>query len=234
VRANTDSPLNPDRDATVYVAGKMLLKREKVFMQNYFTTGKWTTDIGGVAAAPSGVQTIQWSDYTSSDPLVDIRAQMTLIQQSTGFRPNKLTVGQLVMDKLIDHPDIIDRVKYGQTPGKPAMVNQQTIAAILGLDEIIIGAAIENTAKEGQTAVHSFLSGKGALLTYTPPNPGLQIPSAGYTFTWTGMYGGEAGSGRISKFRMEQLKSDRVEGEIAFDARLVAADLGCFFNNIIA
>jgi hypothetical protein len=33
---------------------------------------------------------------------------------------------------------------------------------------------------------------------------------------------------------MDHLKSDRVEGEMAYDQKLVAADLGYFFNGIVA
>jgi len=234
VRANADAVINPDRDATEYVTGKLLLKREKQLMSNYFTTGKWTTDITGVASAPSGVQTIQWSDYTSSDPIVDLRRQITLMLQSTGFKPNTLLLGQQVLDALVDHPDVIDRVKYGQTPGSPATVNENTLAAILGINRVMVSCAIENTAAEGQTNAHSFLAGKGALLTYAAPNPGLKTPTGGYTFAWTGLYGAEATGGRIKKFRMDHIESDRIEGEMAFDLKLVAADLGCFFASIVA
>jgi hypothetical protein len=60
------------------------------------------------------------------------------------------------------------------------------------------------------------------------------VPSAGYTFSWTGLLGSGAEGGRISKFRMEHLKADRIELEQAFDLKLVAADLGYFFNTVVA
>jgi hypothetical protein len=33
---------------------------------------------------------------------------------------------------------------------------------------------------------------------------------------------------------MEHLKSDRVEGETAYDMKLTGSDLGCFFSAIVA
>jgi hypothetical protein len=39
---------------------------------------------------------------------------------------------------------------------------------------------------------------------------------------------------RIKRFRMEELAADRVEGEMAFDMKLVGADLGIFFYDAIA
>ena len=58
-------------------------------------------------------------------------------------------------------------------------------------------------------------------------------PSGGYTFSWTGAIGAGDSGGRISRFRLEQLKSDRVEIEMAFDQKLVSADLGYRFDTPI-
>ena len=72
-----------------------------------------------------------------------------------------------------------------------------------------------------------------ALLTYSERSPGIMKPSAGYTFSWTGMRGAGANGGRIKRFRMEHLESDRVEIEMAFDQKQVASDLGAFFNDVL-
>jgi hypothetical protein len=59
-------------------------------------------------------------------------------------------------------------------------------------------------------------------------------PSAGYTFAWNG-YMGAAGAGqRVSRFRMDHLRSDRIELEMSFDQKLVSADLGFFWDAIVA
>jgi hypothetical protein len=38
----------------------------------------------------------------------------------------------------------------------------------------------------------------------------------------------------IQKFPIRELKVDRVEGEMAFDNKVVATDLGYFFDSIVA
>jgi hypothetical protein len=48
--------------------------------------------------------------------LEDIRAAITKIA-STGREPNMLVLGRAVYDKLIDHPENVDRVKYGTQSG---------------------------------------------------------------------------------------------------------------------
>lgn len=236
IRANADNPLRPDQEATIYVTQKMLLKREKVFVTNYFAGGIWSYDYDGNATGPTGStnEVYQWSDYTNGTPIEDVRDGATSVQESTGFRPNVLVLGRRVYDTLLDHPDIVDRIKYGQSSGNVAMVNKQILANLFDIPRVEVMEAIENTAKEGQTAAHSFIGGKKAMLVYAAPNPGVMTPSAGYTFSWTGYLGATQDGARIKRFRCEKEAADRVEGEIAFDLKLVGADLGAFWDTIVA
>ncbi|CAB4122321.1 Major capsid protein GpE [uncultured Caudovirales phage] len=233
VRSNADAVLNPDREATAFVTHKALIKREKLFVGRYFSAGNWGTDMSGVASSPTGSQVLQWSD-ANSDPIANIRSAKRAIREQTGYEPNKLVLGRPVFDALIDHVDIVDRIKYGQTVGAPAMANVQTLAALLAIDEILVMNAVENTAKEGQTASHSFIGGKKALLCHSATAPGLMTPSAGYTFSWTGLLGAGAEGNRIRQFRMENIGADRVEIDMCFDTKLVASELGYFFDTIVA
>ena len=233
VRSNADAMLNPDREATSFVTHKALIKREKIWVDRYFKGGIWTGDVDGVASSPTGGNVLQWND-ANSNPIENVRAAKTAILQSTGFEPNKLVIGRQVYDALVDHPDIIDRLKYGQTSGAPAMASREALTRLFEVDEVVVMNAIENTAVEGRTASHSFIGGKRALLAYANPSPGLMTPSAGYVFSWTGYMGAGAEGSRIKQFRMEPLASDRVEIEMAFDCKLVAADLGFFWDTIVA
>ena len=236
IRANTDLPLMPDMSATKLVTTQLLIHKEKDWVTNYFGGGVWTTDYDGNSTGPSGStnEVYYWSDYTNSDPIRDVRTVCTSVQESTGYRPNVMVAGRAVLDKLLDHPDVIDRIKYGQSNGNVALANKQILAQLFDVERIEVMNAIENTADEGQTNSHSFIGGKKALLVYAPAAPSIDTPSAGYTFSWTGYTGATNNGIRISKLRMEHLKSDRIEGEVAYDHKLVSADLGAFFDTIIA
>ncbi len=234
VRNNSDSVLDADREATELVTTKAMIKREKLWVSKYFAGGLWTGgDVDGVSASPSAGQVLQWNDANST-PIENIRGAKTAVLEKTGFEPNTLVIGQRVFDALIDHPDIVDRVKYGQTSGGPAMVDTAELQALLKVSRILVMKAVENTANEGAANSHSFIGGKKALLCYSTPTPGLMTPTAGYTFSWNGHLGAGAMGSRIKKFRMENLASDRVEIEMAFDQKLVAADLGYFFDSVVA
>tara|TARA_R110002153_G_scaffold54447_6_gene151684 strand:- start:2029 stop:3018 length:990 start_codon:yes stop_codon:yes gene_type:complete len=232
VRANADSPISLDREATELLTLQGLLRKEKEWAGAHFITGVWTTERAGVAATPTGTQFLRW-DVAASTPIEDVRAGVRAVQVSTGFRPNRMVLGRAVYDALLDHPDIVGRLDRGQTSG-PAMVAREALAALFEMDEILVMDAIENTANEGAANVHAFIGGSNALLLYTPASPGLMIPSAGYTFTWNGLMGGGALATRIKRMRMEHLESDRIEIQMAFDQKLVAADLGAMFLNAVS
>jgi major capsid protein E len=235
MRANADAALNPDREAMIFVTQKALIKREKVWTNTYFKPGVWAFEKTGVAANPNGTQKLRWDDAAST-PIEDVSDAKRAMMEETGFEPNKLTLGRAVYDKLRNHPDIVDRIKYGQTAvgdRSPAKVNRQTLASLFEVDEILVCNAIENTAAEGAAPVHTFIGGKHALLTYAPAEAGLMTPSAGYTFSWTGYLGAGNEGTRIKTFRMENLESDRVEIQAAFASKLVGTDLGYFFATIV-
>jgi len=229
VRQNADVPLDMDRDATIYLTQQLLLKREIDWAGKYFTTGVFTGDQTGVASAPSANQFLQF-DAASSAPVTTLRAGITAIKARTGYKPNVLTLGFQVWQVLADHPDLLDRIKYTQK----ASVGPDLLATLLGLDKVCIAEAVQNTANEGQTGTYSFIEGKSMLLTYSTPRPGVLEPTAGYTYSWTGMSGAGPAGQRIKSFRMEWLEADRVEGEMAYDFGLVSADLGQFYASAVS
>jgi hypothetical protein len=234
-RQNQDEPIDLDRDSTQFVTQKILLKRDRVWASNYFTTGVWSnTDQTGVAAAPGANQFLQWNQAAAT-PIDDIKNRALQMWSITGFRPNKLVVGPRVYRVLSDHATIVDRIKYsgGVSPGSPAVITPQAIAAILGVDEVVVPGGVVNTAIKGAADAIDFIFGKAALLVYANPSPSILMPSAGYTFLWTGMSGGANGA-RIKKWWMDEIESDRVEGEMAFDLKAVATDCGQFFTAAIA
>jgi len=229
VLANSDQALRPFENATQFVTHKILIRMDRDWANQFFTTGVWGTDEDG-----SGADFTQWDDYANSNPIQDIRRGQDGVAEKTGFVPNKLTISRKMFTTLLDHPEIIDRIKYGQVSGGPAVANAQTLAAVMGLDEVVVDSAVYNSADQGQTDSHSFVLGKNALLTYSPGSAGLETPSAGYTFAWRGFMGGVNDMGfAIKRFRIEEREAERVEGQGAWDHNVVSADLGYFFANAI-
>jgi hypothetical protein len=230
-RANSDDPLTPDTDATDFVTDKLLLRREIAWAATYFVAGVWSTEYDGVAAAPAAGQFLQWND-ASSTPIENVTEAATAIQETTGKRPNKLVIGQRVFDALKNHPDILDRIKYTQK----GVVSVDLLAMLFEVDTVLIAGAVKNTAKKGQDASMGFVFGKSALLCYTVARPSLKTATAGYIFAWKGLMGANAYGGRIMRIPTPLLGegAERIEGEMAWDMKVVAADLGAFFATAVA
>jgi len=229
VLANYDSPLQPEREMVEGLALAMLIRKERDWSDTFFTTSLWTTDQTGVASAPSTNQFLQWND-DSSTPIEDIRSGKRRVQARTGRKPNKIVLGREVFDNLLDHPDIVGRLDRGQTTG-PAIVQRDALAALFELDQVLVMDAVYNSAVEGATDSIDFIGGKQALLVYAAPSPGLYTPSGGYTFAWN-RFGGLMT--RVKRMRDEKRESMRLEVQMAFDHKLISADLGQFFATAIA
>ena len=229
-RANADAPINVDREAAEFVTHRLLTRREIQFVNDFMTTGKWASDVTGVAASPTTGQTIQWSDYTNSDPIEDIEAGKASILSVTGLEANTLVLGYDVFRQLKNHPDLVDRIKYTSSQ----TITEDMLARMFDIDRVLVSKSIKATNREGATGAYSFTTGKTALLAHVAPNPGILTPSAGYTFSWTGVSQGMGLTIGTSSFRLESLRATRVEAELAFDNKVVATDLGYFWNTIVA
>lgn len=246
-RSNADSDLSIDTDATNWCTEQMLLRRDLEWKDRYFKTGVWTTDLVGVTGTPSTGQFKQW-DQSSSTPIQDVQTVAIGMQKITGFRPNTIVLGPEAEVALTNHPQVIDRIKYT----REGTYSYELLARLLGVERILIANAVVNNAEETADELEwnpttgvanaaaddvsdfDFIFGKDMLLCYAAPNPGLRRASAGYTFAWTGLYGTAAYGGRIKRYRMEHIASDRIESEAAWSQQIIAPDLGVFWSGLIA
>jgi hypothetical protein len=215
-RANADQPIDLDRSAAMFLAQKALIKEEVLFAAKYLTTGLWGSDF---------TPATKW-DAAAGDPIADVESQKAAIAELTGFEPNKLVVTRDVHAALKNISEIIDRVTYTQK----GVITDELLAALFEVDQYLVMRGVKNNAVEGAADDFKFIASDRALLCYAAPAPMINAPSAGYTFAWTGLLGAGAIGGRMKKFPMVELESDRVEIEMAFDQKLVAADCGIYIN----
>jgi hypothetical protein len=109
-----------------------------------------------------------------------------------------------------------------------AIITQGKLAEIFEIAEYHIVDAIENT----------FVATKKAALYYAPQSAGLMVPSAGYNFTWNELdnasgYGIDIRSYTGDFLRVEGV-AELLEANMAYDQKVVGADLGVFFNTILS
>ena len=207
----------------------MLIRREMEWASKFFKAGIWGTEISGASSASEG-KVVYWN-LPTSDPIKDITEASVKMASETGYKPNTLVLSPFVFNALKNHEDILDRIKYTQK----GIVTADLLATLFEVDNVYVAWGVVNTAAKGATENIGFIMGKHALLCYSAPRPALKKPSAGYIFAWSGLEGSGAYGNRIVRLPMDMLGlgTERIEGEIAFDAKQICADLGTFFKDIV-
>jgi len=236
---NMDSPIiDVNADITRILTQMSLIKQEILWADQFFTTGVWGTDIVGDDVAGSGTAA-RWS-LDSSTPIEDIEAgRRAMMLAANGTEPNTLVLAYNTWSHLKNNPQILDRIRTTNSSGtQAAKATLQTVAEVFEIDRIVISKAVYNTAAEGATQSNAFIANNNALLCYVTPTPGKLIASAGYTFDWTGLPGGVTTQGvptvSISDYRMELVKGNRLESELAFTYKRIKAAMGYFFSAIVS
>lgn len=171
-------PLKPDQDAIELASDKIDLKKEKRVAELV----KGTTWVDGNSGGEDAEGL--WAAGTGNTFLADIAKGVKAIHNNSGFRPNCLLLDLGTFLSLKEEPTVLDKIKYTQR----GVLTADLLAALLELEEVLIGEAFENTAKETKagtswtsSAIWEINSGKGmGFLFYRPANPGLKTPAAGY------------------------------------------------------
>lgn len=235
-KVNYDNPVNIDRDTVEWLTQKMLLKREADFTNKFYKTGIWGKDITGVTSGPTSAQTLKWSD-PASDPVAVINQQMLAMAEETGYKPNYAVLSPDVFYALKNHDAIMDRIKYTQK----GIITLDLIASLFEVDNIYVPWAIYNAGPQSpnydETKTDMNFMYKGSmLLGYRATRPSLKTPTGGYIFAWTGLEGSAAAYGsRMVRIKMDQLGlgTERLEMEMAYDQKIICAEMGTFFTSLV-
>jgi len=216
VQDQAEAALNPLIDETETVTEKLMLDREVNAATLLTSTANLTqnTTLSG---------TSQWSDYSNSDPIGDVRTARTTIHQNTFKKPNTLILGKQVFDILVEHPAIIERIKYSQL----GVVTEELLARVFQVEKVLVGEAGSNTAVEGQTDSLSYVWGKNAIVAYISPVVRLKMLTLGVTFTYSQRL--------VKRWRDEDREGTYVRvGNDNYVQKIVAAAAGYLIKAVVA
>jgi len=228
--ANEDAALEIRAAGAQTLVNRILIDREEKFASTFFAASVWTGE-----STPANL----WSDYTNSTPITDVTTARRAMQlTSGGYKPNTMVVGKEVRDILINHPDILARLNGGATVSNTALVTNAKLAEIFEVENFYVMEAVKNSGAEGLAESNAFIGGKHALLTHTPSSAGLMTPAAGLTFAWNSISGVNNLGVSIESFSDDALKrmqvAEHIQAKMAYDMKVVGADLGYFFNTVVA
>jgi len=237
--ANEDAMLEIRSAGATTLVNRLLIHREEQFASTFFAASVWGTEYTGVSGTPSTGEVKQWSDYTNATPIRDVTTARRAMQlKSGGFKPNTMVVGKETRDILVNHPDILARLNGGATVSNTALITNAKLAEIFEVENFYVMEAVKNTGAEGLAESNAFIGGKSALLTYTPRTAGLMTPAAGVTFAWNNLQGVNNLGITVESFSDDALKrqqiAEMIQVKMAYDMKVVGADMGVFFKTIVA
>jgi len=184
-RRNSPQMLDLDEQGVEILTDAILLNRERRVANLVTNTANITQNVTLAGAT-------QWSD-PASVPLNQSRDARLAIQASTGQFPNSLAMGWLVLEKMKTNPAIADFLE-GDRP------TSENLADYFEVENIFIGRASYNTAKEGQTATLADVWGRDALFFFRVPRPALRRAAFGYQMQVQGL--------QVERYRDNPAKSD--------------------------
>ena len=215
VRNNADKPLNMDVDTTENLTKLVQLMREKRVADIVFAGGNH-----GTTSALSGGN--QWDNYAESDPIGDVRTARATVHLASSQEPNTLVIGKQAHDKLLDHPDILERIKYTQR----GVITEDILARVFEVDKYIVGRSIYDSSQSGGDEVLAYVWGKSVALIYAESSPGIKKVSYGYQFQSRGF--------RTKKWRVEGRDGDFIESGEIRDEKVVATACGYLYTTVVS
>ena len=204
---------------TQFLTNLIQLELEKRVSAAAFVTGVW-----GTSNTLTGVN--QWSDFANSDPIANSQTAIRTILRNTGAKPNTLFVGLLGWEKLAEHPLVLDKYKHTQV----GVMTPQLVAAVLGVENLIVGDSVENTAAENLTFTGADIWTDNALF-LVKNNQALGVANGAYTFMWD-----ERGNvpWAVEDYRDEPVRSDVTRVFTHIDPQIVSSQHGYLFLDCVA
>jgi hypothetical protein len=212
-RENAASPMDLDETTTEILTENLLNIREKR-VAAICTSTTYVTQNTTLAGAS------QWSDASGGDPIGVSQTAATTIQAATGYLPNVCAMDWQVFSKLMTNAKIIAQLVTGE------QLTLQRLAQLFGVEEIILGTALTNTAKKGQTVSLGRVWGKDVLFFYRERRPALKRPSFGYQMVVQNF--------KAFRYRKTEINSDVIRVNEIRAEKLVAAALGYLVKAAIA
>jgi hypothetical protein len=220
--AVADDPINPAIDATEFITASLQNQRE-IAQLALVTNPAQVTNNATLAG------TTQWSDYTNSVPLTNVRTAKSSVRGAIVKRANFFTASYDVCLVLADHPSIKDLLKYTDPN---SLTSTGLPPTIRGLQVNEAGSMLD-TAHQGQAATFASIFGKNALIHYTTPTVGRKTVTFGYTMEAPDDVTGVRGFS-VRRWFDENKKGEFCEVSVLYDLQLIAPTGGYLYLAAIA
>ncbi len=190
----------------------VLLRRKELMMASLFTKTSWSLNVSLASGYAFNANT------TVSDPVPIFDTAATTIIMNSGKTPNFGYMPRPEYVAVKNHVSVLDRVKYTSSE-----VTQSIIQALIGIAELHVPTAIQDTAAEGVAFSGSAFFANNCFIGWKPGNGGgIKTPSCGYTF--------QSVSPRVRSWFDNERNADAIEVEMKLVPKVVASLTGYLIN----
>jgi len=192
---------------------KMKLAREKRIKDLIFNTTTWPS---GTAALYTDYSSAPW-DTVGSGVIKQVQTVREKVRMNCGIPPNALIISESSMINLMNNTEI--KAKF---PGAAVITEamlRSAMAAILGIQDLIVGQAVYNSADEDQDFTGSEIWSDDYAMVAVLGSEGLPLtePQLGRTLRWD-PYASDLEY--VETYRENQTKSDIVRVEQFIDEKV--------------
>ncbi len=192
-----------------------------------FNTTTWS-----VADTEKQTVSVEWDTSATAVPRAEILKARKQIHAVTGLEPNALIVTWSTYHDLLNCASILDALKYtAPLEVSPEVARRRILATVLGVDRILVGGAIYNSALEGATPtlVPVWDDEYAMLACVCEENADLEIPAVGRTFLFTG---DSPDLVVVESYRLEERRSDVIRLRQHVHEKVLRKDVAILFDNI--
>lgn len=192
-----------------------IYRRMELSVASLFTTTNWSLNVSLAATAA-------WSANTTvSDPVPVFDTGATTVINNSGKTPNFAIMPRAEFIAVKNHVSVLDRVKYTS-----AEVSQSMIQALIGVQELLIPTAVQDTAAEGVASSISPFFADFAFLGWKPAGGGgIKTPSCGYTFI--------KAQPRVRSWMDDERNATAIEVEVKYQPKVVASLTGYMIKDTV-
>jgi len=185
------------------------------------------------AVGNSGV-TNEWDDAANATPKADVKAGIQAMRAASGLSPNAIVMSKKVMENVLNTAELRTYLQYTAPHLVDGMEAQRmTLARYFSVEQVLVGGAIKDSAKEGQAFAGADLWDDEyvSLCRVSSGGPSIEEPVFGRTFLWEEDAPEEV---VMESYREDQTRSEVVRGRQHVDEAVIFTGANYLLTNITA
>lgn len=192
----------------------MIMRRQEKTFAALITTSSWSLNL-------SLTSTNAWDITTTTDIVQQYDTASGIVILNCGKKPNTTLMGRRAWNAAKNNGNVIDRTKYTSDE-----VGEALVARLLGMERLLIGDQVEDTADEGASTGANIVSlyNDAVWLGYVAPTVGPKTVTAGVTF--------RKSTPMVKTWRDEDRESDVVEVGYKAQQRVIASLAGFIIKDV--